>query len=78
MMYEEQVARATRSCVGFVTGKRTIRRNKSLSDDKREEGTIDNTGYRGRAWRGGTHQEVIEQMDKELGPVDWREYHIEE
>lgn len=77
-MYEGQVARATRSCVGFVTGKRTIRRNKELSYDKREEGTIDNTGYRGRVWRGSAPQEVIEQMDKELGPIPEREYHIEE
>jgi hypothetical protein len=29
-------------------------------------------------WRGGDPQEVIEQMDKELGPVDWKEYDIEE
>jgi hypothetical protein len=78
MTYEEQVARATRICVGFVTGKRTITRNHTAEPDKRDEGRIDNTGYHGRVWRGGNHQEVIESMEKVLGPVDWREYHIEE
>lgn len=78
MTYEGQVARASRSCTGFVTGKRTITRNRATEPDKREEGKIDNDGYRGRVWRGGTPQDVIEQMDRDLGPVPDVDYQIVE
>lgn len=79
-MYEEQKARMVKSCIDtmVIPGQRTITHNYTVDPDRCKEGTIAAEGYRGRIWRDGTNQAVIEQMNKALGTQPEKAYHIVE
>lgn len=47
--------------------------------ERRWRGTVEreDAGYRGREWRGPTVERVIQQMDKDIGPLEEAHYEVQ-